>query len=397
MEVLLALDALKTPAAQNDVRFYIPFARIDEEQHMVWGIGVSTAPPSSGKEPISWAAIKDAMPEYLEWRNVREMHEPSAVGTAEEVSLNDAAQQVEMGIKVSDHQAWEKVTSGTYKGISVGGKKRLVEDGTITAMDITEFSLVDRPDITDCKFTLWRRAPEGGKGDKMDNGIQKLIEDLKGEVERVKVAGGEDINYSLFFAQDAIGLMSNIKFLYENAVIEAAKTGDVTVADVLKQMLTMAGQVAVTAVQSEAALATGEAAPAPVATEAALAAAMESGDIRRKAAKLSKASFAAIADAHRIISAIIGVKAMTNEQMTEARAAFEKEEADAATAAANDEAAAAAGATEEDKKAAADAEAKKKADEEAAAAAVASAADSGDVKRAVDAAVKPYLARIEAL
>lgn len=49
---------------------------------------------------------------YLEHGNIREMHQLSAVGTADEASIDDRGLYI--GAKVVDDVAWGKVTSGVY-------------------------------------------------------------------------------------------------------------------------------------------------------------------------------------------------------------------------------------------------------------------------------------------
>jgi hypothetical protein len=85
----------------------------------------------------------------------------SAVGIAEEAGVDDKGLYV--GARIVDPRAWDKVTSGVYKGFSVGGKVR-ARDGRdrniITALSLTEISLVDRPANPEAVFDCWKA--EGG-------------------------------------------------------------------------------------------------------------------------------------------------------------------------------------------------------------------------------------------
>jgi HK97 family phage prohead protease len=108
-------------------------------------------------------AIEGALTDYLEWANVREMHQASAVGTAIQAEVKDG--QLWLAVKVIDDAAWEKVKAGVYKGFSIGGRiiKAVLEklpDGRyvrrILQLALTEISLVDRPANPDAKILLFK-------------------------------------------------------------------------------------------------------------------------------------------------------------------------------------------------------------------------------------------------
>ena len=71
----------------NDVSFFLPITKVDKKQRMVWGYA-STPTKDLDDEIISLDAIKAALPSYMEWRNIREMHQASAVGTAKEANVD---------------------------------------------------------------------------------------------------------------------------------------------------------------------------------------------------------------------------------------------------------------------------------------------------------------------
>ena len=138
------------------MRFYGNIQKVDAEQRMVWGYASTEAIDTSG-ETILKSAIEDALVDYMEYANIREMHQLSAVGTAEEASVDDKGLYI--GAKVVDDTAWGKVTSGVYKGFSVGGKV-LARDPKnkkiITKILLTEISLVDRPNNPEARFDIWK-------------------------------------------------------------------------------------------------------------------------------------------------------------------------------------------------------------------------------------------------
>ena len=115
--------------------------------------------PDAHGETILKSAIEDALADYLEFANIREMHQLSAVGTTEEASVDDKGLYI--GAKVVDDTAWGKVTSGVYKGFSVGGKvlaRDPKDKKIITKILLTEISLVDRPSNPEARFDVWKAA-----------------------------------------------------------------------------------------------------------------------------------------------------------------------------------------------------------------------------------------------
>ena len=143
------------------MRFYAPIAKIDAEQRMVWGYASTEARDDPG-EVITRDALADALAGYLEFANIREMHQMSAVGVAEEAGVDDKGLYV--GARIVDPHAWDKVTSGVYKGFSVGGKVRerdAHDRNIITALSLTEISLVDRPANPEAVFDCWKA--DGGE------------------------------------------------------------------------------------------------------------------------------------------------------------------------------------------------------------------------------------------
>ncbi|HEX5319807.1 MAG TPA: HK97 family phage prohead protease [Stellaceae bacterium] len=143
------------------MRFYAPLAKIDAAEHMVWGYASTEAEDDQG-ETVTRDALSAALGDYLKFANIREMHQMSAVGVAEEAGVDDRGLYV--GARIVDPRAWDKVTAGVYKGFSIGGrvKSRDPADRTvITALSLTEISLVDRPANPEAVFDCWKA--EGGQ------------------------------------------------------------------------------------------------------------------------------------------------------------------------------------------------------------------------------------------
>lgn len=147
--------------------------KVDREQRIVYGIASTNAidsQPGMYKgtayvgDVIDSAAIEAALPDYLAYANLREMHQPSAVGTIIKAEMIDG--QLHIAAKVVDDAAWQKVKEGVYKGFSIGGKAlaaALDKVGgqtvrRILKMMLHEISLVDRPANPDAKILLWKGA-----------------------------------------------------------------------------------------------------------------------------------------------------------------------------------------------------------------------------------------------
>jgi hypothetical protein len=106
--------------------------------------------------------MKAALPGYLAFGAIREMHQPSAAGTALEVNVDEDG-FTRLTAHIVDPVAVAKVKAGVYKGLSIGGKvlQRDPKDPTtITALKLMEISLVDRPCNPEASINMWKA--EGG-------------------------------------------------------------------------------------------------------------------------------------------------------------------------------------------------------------------------------------------
>jgi hypothetical protein len=96
--------------------------------------------------------------------NIREMHQPKAVGKAVNIVYDDPTQSVFVTSHISAgaQDTWEKILDGTLTGYSIGGKTKQVEKGEIDGKpcrrvlkyDLSELSLVDSPALHTATFTL---------------------------------------------------------------------------------------------------------------------------------------------------------------------------------------------------------------------------------------------------
>jgi HK97 family phage prohead protease len=140
------------------MRLYGNIQKVDAEQRIVAGYASTECVDAHG-EVVLKSAIEAALEDYLEYGNLREMHQLSAVGVTEEASVDDRGLYI--CAKVTDDVAWAKVTSGTYKGFSIGGRTLARDKDNkkiITKIALNEISLVDRPSNPEAKFDVWKAA-----------------------------------------------------------------------------------------------------------------------------------------------------------------------------------------------------------------------------------------------
>lgn len=136
---------------------YADIQKVDEVKRQVFGYASTERIDSQG-ETVLKSAVEAALPDYMLWKNVREMHQPSAVGTAIEANMGEKG--LWFGAQVIDDRAWHKVINKVYKGFSIGGKvtaRDPMNKKIITGIALTEISLVDRPSNPDARFELVKR------------------------------------------------------------------------------------------------------------------------------------------------------------------------------------------------------------------------------------------------
>ena len=151
------------------MKLFAPIAKIDESLRLVFGYASTETLDSQG-EIVRKEAIEAALPDYMRFANIREMHQPSAVGVAREAELDDKG--LHLVAKIVDDEAWHKVVEGVYKGFSIGGRVTARDTDArhvITGVDLLEISLVDRPANPQAVIELFKSAeirnPGAGSGD----------------------------------------------------------------------------------------------------------------------------------------------------------------------------------------------------------------------------------------
>lgn len=126
----------------------------DDGTLIVSGVCSSESVDSDGEVILS-QAIADAIPEYMKFGAVREMHNRSACGTA--LSMMVVNDKTMFEALVVDPIAVKKINMGVYKGFSIGGKitrRNELNKNVIEALQLVEVSLVDRPANPESVFTM---------------------------------------------------------------------------------------------------------------------------------------------------------------------------------------------------------------------------------------------------
>ena len=183
-------------------KLYAEIAKMEAQDDgtvKVWGYASSEAVDSDG-EIIAAEAMKAAIPDYMKFGAVREMHGSNAAGTAIEINVEDDGRTF-FGAHIVDPVAVTKVKTGVYKGFSIGGSVTARDElnkSQITGLKLTEISLVDRPANPDAVFTCYKAdkpKDEEEAVDKDDKPAEKTDETPADDTEKAdgdKKDGKED-------------------------------------------------------------------------------------------------------------------------------------------------------------------------------------------------------------
>jgi hypothetical protein len=136
---------------------------------IVEGVASNELPDSQG-EIVKADAMRDAICGFMQWANIREMHRPSAVGTALECKVDEKG-QTNLRARIVDSEAVKKVMAGVYKAFSIGGSMLAKSGNAITRLILSEISLVDRPAGNLPAFTIAKAE----KADDAPLSVEKLM------------------------------------------------------------------------------------------------------------------------------------------------------------------------------------------------------------------------------
>ncbi len=148
-------------------RIFAAFSKVEEQDDgtvKVYGVASSEAKDSDG-ETVLGSTMKAAVPDWLKFGNIREMHQPIAAGVATECTVDDD-NVTHLGAHIVDAGSVAKVRAGVLKGFSIGGRitgRDTLDKSIITGIKLTEISLVDRPANPDAVISLVKLDKDGGE------------------------------------------------------------------------------------------------------------------------------------------------------------------------------------------------------------------------------------------
>lgn len=168
----------------------------------------STEDVDSDGELVKATAMKAAIPDYMKFGAVREMHQPLAAGTALDIAVGDNGVTT-IKAHIVDAEAIKKVQTNVYKGFSIGGSVTQRDDlnkTVITGINLVEVSLVDRPANPNAVITCYKA--DGIEPDEDQDGLDKA-------------AGTDDLNKSMWQINDFSSILRNLAFLIQDAQWES--------------------------------------------------------------------------------------------------------------------------------------------------------------------------------
>lgn len=196
----------------------------DDGTIKVWGYASSETVDSDGTI-VTADAMKAALPDYMKFGAVREMHDSKkAAGTAIEAEVQDDGKTY-FGAHVVDSEAVKKVQAGVYKGFSIGGKitgRDELNKSIVTGVRLVEVSLVDRPANPEAVITIM-------KAEEIEE--PPASETAPAAEDAAKVEGGEHdlkkyAGENIMDARSAISCLSDIMRLFFDEASEAEKNTD---------------------------------------------------------------------------------------------------------------------------------------------------------------------------
>lgn len=220
-------------------RMYAEIAKTEAQDDgtiKVWGYA-STGAEDSDKETVTADAMKAALPDYMKFGAVREMHDATkAAGTAIEASVGDDG-KTWFGAHVVDPTAVIKVQTGVYKGFSIGGKVTKRDDlnkSVIKGIKLVEVSLVDRPANPEAVITVMKaeRTQEDDVeelADLLDGGgvtPAQVLALVKASKEPAPVVVETTIEKGMYSLSEFASVLNSVGYLCTDAEWESQYEGD---------------------------------------------------------------------------------------------------------------------------------------------------------------------------
>ena len=216
-------------------RLYASIEKVEDQDDgtvKVWGYA-STGDQDSDGETVTPDAMKAALPDYMKFGAVREMHQSTAAGTAIEAEVQDTG-KTWFGAHIVDPVAVKKVHTGVYKGFSIGGKvteRDTADKKIIKGLNLIEVSLVDRPANPNAVFTMYKAA--GTPADEVD-ALAELLDAgtvtpgqllaYAGELQ--KAAEADNVKKSMYQLETFASVLRSVGCLVADTAWDAEYEGD---------------------------------------------------------------------------------------------------------------------------------------------------------------------------
>src|SRR6201996_8238849 len=155
------------------MRIYGEITKVEpQDDGTIKVVGVaSSGAVDDADETVLPGAMKAALPAYMKFGALREMHGLSAAGATLSAEVGeDGATRIET--HVVDPVAVRKVQLGVYKGFSIGGKvleRDPADRKVITKLRLNEISLVDRPCNPEAVIDMWKADYEAAAAAALTN------------------------------------------------------------------------------------------------------------------------------------------------------------------------------------------------------------------------------------
>lgn len=187
----------------ENIKMFLPFEKKDDDQRIVAGYATTEMLDSQG-EIVKLSAVEQALPEYMKYANIREMHQFSAVGKTIEANVDQAKKGLYIVARIIDDTAWKKVKEGVYNGFSIGGKVLKRIENEIHGLSLNEISVVDRPANPGAVFALVKSATGDLRKD------EEMMDTMMAEMEKPEFAG-------VYTADELIQMATHIAYLIQIA------------------------------------------------------------------------------------------------------------------------------------------------------------------------------------
>lgn len=289
-------------------KLYAEISKVEEQDDgtlKVWGFASSEAVDSDG-ETITSDAMKAAIPDYMKFGAVREMHQPIAAGTAIEASVDDMGKTF-FGAHVVDPVAVKKVQTGTYKGFSIGGKvteRDELNKSIIKGIRLVEVSLVDRPANPEAVFTMYKVDDPEGLQKTDDIPAAEPVE----KIESVVVPTEEPLKKGMHTVSSLADILSLISRIASDVERESQYEGDNSpLPQALRDWLAQGCGILQSMVAEEVVeMMTGLQAMVPTPDPEPMQMAEGTGDLEKKGATLSASTKATLSVIKETIAAAMG-------------------------------------------------------------------------------------------